>query len=35
MQVLPDTGHLSMLESTDALIPLIADFCSSISGPTR
>ena len=35
MQVLPDTGHLSMLESTDALILLIADFCSSISGPTR
>jgi pimeloyl-ACP methyl ester carboxylesterase len=35
MQVLPDTGHLSMLESPDALIPLMADFCRSISGSTR
>jgi pimeloyl-ACP methyl ester carboxylesterase len=35
MRVLPGTGHLSMLESPDALIPLIADFCNSVSGPTR
>jgi pimeloyl-ACP methyl ester carboxylesterase len=34
MHVLPGTGHLSMLESADALIPLIARFCRSVSVPT-
>lgn len=29
MHVLPRTGHLSMLESADALVPLIEQFCAS------
>jgi pimeloyl-ACP methyl ester carboxylesterase len=32
MRVLPDTGHLSMLESPDAVAALIADFAGSLSG---
>jgi pimeloyl-ACP methyl ester carboxylesterase len=30
MHLLPGTGHLSMLESPDALAALIADFCESL-----
>ncbi|KIU48967.1 hydrolase [Bradyrhizobium sp. UASWS1016] len=30
MHVLPGTGHLSMLESADALVPLIEGFCASL-----
>jgi pimeloyl-ACP methyl ester carboxylesterase len=30
--VLPGTGHLSMLESPDAVATLIADFCGHLSG---
>jgi pimeloyl-ACP methyl ester carboxylesterase len=33
--VLPGTGHLSMLESPDALVPLIEQFCGSFSGSAR
>jgi pimeloyl-ACP methyl ester carboxylesterase len=35
MHMLPGTGHLSMLESADALISLIARFCGSISVPMQ
>jgi pimeloyl-ACP methyl ester carboxylesterase len=35
MHVLPGTGHLSMLESHDALVPLIRHFCSSLSNSVR
>jgi pimeloyl-ACP methyl ester carboxylesterase len=31
MHVLPGTGHLSMLESADELLPLIERFCRSLS----
>ena len=31
MRVLPGTGHLSMLESPDAVAALIADFCDGLS----
>jgi pimeloyl-ACP methyl ester carboxylesterase len=34
MRVLPDTGHLSMLESPDAVAALIADFCAGLSTPS-
>jgi pimeloyl-ACP methyl ester carboxylesterase len=30
MHVLPGTGHLSMLESPDALAPIIEEFCGSL-----
>jgi pimeloyl-ACP methyl ester carboxylesterase len=33
MHVLPGTGHLSMLESADALIPIIERFCVSYGAP--
>lgn len=32
MHVLPGTGHLSMLESPDALTRLIEDFCAPLAG---
>jgi pimeloyl-ACP methyl ester carboxylesterase len=32
MRVLPDTGHLSMLESPDAVAGLIAEFCDTLPG---
>jgi pimeloyl-ACP methyl ester carboxylesterase len=32
MHVLPGTGHLSMLESPDAVAELIADFCETLRG---
>ena len=35
MHVLPATGHLSMLESPDALVPLIGHFCGSLNEPAR
>jgi pimeloyl-ACP methyl ester carboxylesterase len=35
IHVLPSTGHLSMLESADALVPLIERFCGSLSGSAR
>ncbi|TYL82258.1 alpha/beta fold hydrolase [Bradyrhizobium cytisi] len=35
MRELPGTGHLSMLESPDALVSIIEDFCLSLSGSTR
>jgi pimeloyl-ACP methyl ester carboxylesterase len=35
MHVLKGTGHLSMLESADALVPLIGQFCDSLGGSTR
>jgi pimeloyl-ACP methyl ester carboxylesterase len=35
MHVLPGTGHLSMLESPDALSPLIKQFCRTLSSPVR
>lgn len=35
MRELPGTGHLSMLESPDALALLIQDFCRSLSGWSR
>jgi pimeloyl-ACP methyl ester carboxylesterase len=34
MHVLPDTGHLSMLESPDAVAGLIADFCHGLRSAT-
>jgi len=33
MHVLPGTGHLSMLESPDALVPLIEQFCALCAAP--
>jgi pimeloyl-ACP methyl ester carboxylesterase len=30
MHVLPGTGHLSMLESPDAVSALIAEFCGNL-----
>jgi pimeloyl-ACP methyl ester carboxylesterase len=33
MHVVPGTGHLSMLESPDALVPLIDEFCTSLKDP--
>jgi pimeloyl-ACP methyl ester carboxylesterase len=35
MHVLPGTGHLSMLESADALVPFIEQFCNSLTGSPR
>ena len=35
MHVLPGTGHLSMLESPDALVPLIDQFCRSLSASAQ
>ncbi|MET4258793.1 pimeloyl-ACP methyl ester carboxylesterase [Bradyrhizobium sp. S3.12.5] len=35
MRELPGTGHLSMLESPDALVSIIEDFCLSLGGSTR
>jgi pimeloyl-ACP methyl ester carboxylesterase len=35
MHVLPGTGHLSMMESADALVPLIVQFCGSLTGSAR
>ena len=32
LRVLPDTGHLSMLESPDAVAALIAEFCGRLNG---
>ena len=32
LHVVPGTGHLSMLESPDALVPLIEHFCDSLKG---
>lgn len=32
MHVLPGTGHLSMLESPDALVLLVENFCGSLNG---
>jgi pimeloyl-ACP methyl ester carboxylesterase len=34
LRVLPDTGHLAMLEAPDAVATLIADFCSHLSAHT-
>jgi pimeloyl-ACP methyl ester carboxylesterase len=31
MHVLPGTGHLSVLESPDAMVPLIEQFCGSLT----
>lgn len=33
MHVVPDTGHLSMLESPDAVAVLIKQFCDSLTAP--
>jgi pimeloyl-ACP methyl ester carboxylesterase len=35
MHVLPSTGHLSMLESPDALLPVVEEFCSSLRRSTQ
>jgi pimeloyl-ACP methyl ester carboxylesterase len=35
MHELPGTGHLSMLESPDAVALLIQDFCGSLDGAAR
>jgi pimeloyl-ACP methyl ester carboxylesterase len=32
MHVLPGTGHLSMLESPEAVAALIAEFCRPLAG---
>jgi pimeloyl-ACP methyl ester carboxylesterase len=35
LQVLPGTGHLSMLESPEAVAALIGAFCDTLSAPSR
>jgi hypothetical protein len=35
MHVLPETGHLPMLESPDALARHIEDFCDALSRPDK
>jgi pimeloyl-ACP methyl ester carboxylesterase len=35
MHVLPGAGHLSMLESPDAVATLIADFCNGLNNPAE